>query len=434
MRRSVQIGLLLCGLIAGVYQFFHLVGTGFGEGFEMAAIAKNLAAHGTYANPFEPAITGPTALVPPAYPLFLAALIRIFGSLVWMVLLANGVNILANASIAALMPHLSDVFFGDWRPGAFAGALWIWAMRLMPQWDASCTIAGLVVFCLVTAKTIGQGKGVGREAAAAGVLAGLLSLLNPATVLVFLPWAAYLLLRRRVGIGYTLRFAGVVFLAIAAGNVPWVARNYRIWHAFTLRNNFGMSLYASNNNCAQSSLLKDVAQGCYQATYPVVGGAEVQLLNRLGEVQYDRNRASAGWSWIRSHPERFRDLTLARVFEFWFPEPVVPPYTAYGIWAITILSIPGIVLMARQRHPVTLFVLTVWLMYPLMYYIIVSCDRYRYPILWTSMLPAGYCLARIFRPLWRRPAACARAEGAFATYPLKRNISSPVRSSRISTR
>jgi hypothetical protein len=30
-----------------------------------------------------------------------------------------------------------------------------------------------------------------------------------------------------------------------------------------------------------------------------------------------------------------------------------------------------------------------------MFYIVVSCDRYRYPILWTSLLPAGYWIARL---------------------------------------
>jgi hypothetical protein len=400
MRRSVQIGLLLAALLAGFYQFFHVMGAGFGHGFEMSAIARNLAERGTYGNPFEPMMTGPTALVPPLYPLFLAALIKISGSLVWMALLANGVNILANALIAVLMPRLSEVFFGDWKPGAFAGLLWVFAMRLMPQWDASCTIAGLVVFCLLTAGTIGRPDRLGWRAAAAGVMGGMLSLLNPATMLVILAWAGFLLFWRQVGLKYAARYGATVLLAMAVCNAPWVLRNYRIWHAFVLRTSFGVTLYSSNNSCAESSLVRDAAHGCFQATHPVASQAEVQLLNRLGEVQYDRDRAAAAWSWIRSNPERFRDLTLERIFEFWFPEPIVPAYTAYGIWAITILSIPGIALMARRRNPVTLFVLAVWFLYPVMYYVVVSCDRYRYPILWTSMLPAGYCLAALM-PRWK---------------------------------
>ncbi|HEV2444498.1 MAG TPA: hypothetical protein VGS58_01190 [Candidatus Sulfopaludibacter sp.] len=395
MRRNVEAGLLCLAVLAGFYQFFHLAGTGFGRGFEMAAIAKSLVDHGTYGNPFEPAITGPTALVPPLYPLFLAALLKIFGSLLGMALVADSVNIFANALIAALMPRLSEVFFEDWRPGAFAGLLWICSMRLMPQWDASCTIAGLVVFCLVTARTIGHVRTPAWQAAAAGLLAGMLSLLNPATAIVFLSWTAFLLFQRRAGLKGAARYAAVLLLVLSACNAPWVVRNYRIWHAFVLRTSFGITLYSSNNSCAESSLVKDAAHGCFQATHPVASLAEAGLLARLGEVQYDRDRAAAAWAWIRGNPARFRQLTLARIIEFWFPEPIVPPYPAYGIWAITLLSIPGMALMARQRHAVALFVLAVWLVYPLMYYLVVSCDRYRYPILWTSMLPAGYCLAAL---------------------------------------
>lgn len=395
MRRLVLTGLWLTAAAVGCCQFLHQTDAGFGQGFEMSAVAKNLAEHGTYGNPFQPAVTGPTALVPPLYPLFLAGLIKMFGSLLWMVLLANGVNIMANATIATLMPPVSEVFFHDWRPGAFGGVLWISAMRLMPQWDASCTIAGLLVFCLFTAGTIGRRDRWGGWAAAVGLLGGMLSLLNPATMTVFLPWAAFLLFHRHVGLRYAARYGAIVLVTVGLCNAPWVARNYRIWHALVLRTSFGVTLYSSNNSCAESSLIKDAANGCFQATHPVASQAEVRLLNQVGEVQYDRNRAVAAWAWIRSNPERFRHLTEARIFEFWFPEPMVPGYTAYGIWAITILSIPGIVLMVRERNPVTMFVLAVWLIYPVVYYVVVSCDRYRYPILWTSLLPAGYSLAAL---------------------------------------
>jgi hypothetical protein len=409
MRRRVEAGLLLSGIVIGCYQFFHLVGTGFGHGFEMAAIARNVAERGLYGNPFDPAVTGPSALVPPLYPLFLAALIKIFGSLVWMALAANAVNILANALIAATMPRLSEVWFGDWRPGAFGGALWLVAMRLMPQWDATCTIAAEVVFCLVTASAIGRKDGVVWRAMLAGILGGILSLLNPAVMVVFLAWVAFLLWQRRVPVRYAVRYGAAMLLTMAVCNAPWVIRNYAIWHEFVLRTSFGVTLYSSNNPCAESSLVKDAAHGCFQATHPVASEAEDRLLTQLGEVAYDHNRAAAAWKWIRENPGRFRELTLARTFEFWFPEPVIPAYTAYGIWAITLLSIPGIVLMVRRGVPVALFVLAAWLTFPVMYYVVVSCDRYRYPILWTSMLPAGYFLASL---------VAAREASRFTSPPL----------------
>src|SRR5215831_2644930 len=71
--------LLLAGGFAGLYEMVsHAVP--FGSGFEMVAIAENLAQSGSYANPFSVLATGPTAANPPLYPLFLALLFKIFRS------------------------------------------------------------------------------------------------------------------------------------------------------------------------------------------------------------------------------------------------------------------------------------------------------------------------------------------------------------------
>jgi hypothetical protein len=170
-----------------------------------------------------------------------------------------------------------------------------------------------------------------------------------------------------------------------------VIRNYTIWHEPVLRTNFGMTIYSSNNDCAQSSLFRNMANGCYQSTHPVLSEKESTLLKDLGELEYDRKRTADTFAWIRSHPSRFRQLTVARVVEFWFPDGLNE--TLYGFWLSTIVFVPGLIVMARRREPVTALVLFVSLVYPLMYYIVVSCDRYRYPILWASQLPAGYCAA-----------------------------------------
>jgi 4-amino-4-deoxy-L-arabinose transferase-like glycosyltransferase len=384
-------------------QLMYPVGYGFGHGFEMSAIAKNLAAQGTFGNPFEPAITGPTAVVPPLHPIFLAALFRLFPAPFSGLPPTLG-NILANALTAALMPRLATLFYGNPAPGVFAGVLWIFVMRLMPQWDTGYTLAALVLFYVLTADAIGSGKISGRAAVAAGLAGGLISLGNPATLMVFGPSVLFLLIQRRRPVNDTVRYLATFALTVALCNVPWVIRNYRIWHAFAVRTNFGMTLYSSNNDCAQASLIKNGRNGCYQRTHPVESEAEVALLKRLGEVEFDRDRTAKAMAWIRSHPARFRELTLTRAMEFWFPEPEPPAYTAYAIWVITVLSIPGMILMAKNRLPVAWLVLVVWMVYPLMYYIVVSSDRYRYPVIWSSLLPAGYFLSCL-QTAWARGAA-----------------------------
>jgi len=388
----------------GIIQVIYPVGYGFGHGFEMSAIARNLAAQGTFGNPFEPAITGPTAVVPPLYPIFLSVMFKLFAP-PFSVLVPILGNVLANALTGALMPRLSTLSIGNPTPGIFAGILWMFAMRLMPQWDAGYTLAALILFFILTAEALGRGNMSNRAAMAAGLAGGLISLANPATVLVFIPWVLFLLIRHRSPLQDAIRCLAILAVTVALCNVPWVIRNYRIWHAFALRTNFGMTLYSSNNDCAQASLFKSGANGCYQLTHPVASEAEIASLKRLGEVTFDRERTAMAMGWIRSHPDRFRELTLKRVIEFWLPEPQAPAYTTYAIWVITVLSLPGMILMVRNCLPLAWFVVALWIVYPPMYYIVVSSDRYRYPIIWSSLLPAGYLLAL----LWVRPESPGRS-------------------------
>jgi hypothetical protein len=391
LRQNLPAVLFLLGLLPGIYEFRHPENFGFGRGFEMAAIARNVVDHGTFGNPFEPHITGPTASNPPLYPLFLAGLIQVFG-IPGVVAIAVFVNLLLNAAVNLLLLRVSTVVYGDSLPGAFAGLFWIFSMRLMPQWDTTCTIAGLMVFCLLSATDIQRSRSGWWTA----LVGGMVSLLNPAAVLIFVPWTVYLLLSRGVPRRRALCYFAAVAGIVAACNLPWVIRNYRTLHAPVLRTNFGYTIYASNNDCAQPSLYWSSSNGCYQQTHPSGSLAEIRLLRTLGEVRYDHLRTADTLRWIAHHPRRFRELTVARIVDFWFPDPALLPRVAYAIWIVTALSFAGIVLMARHRQPATAYILAVWLLYPPMFYIVVSCDRYRFPLLWTSLLPAGYCAAWLY--------------------------------------
>ena len=393
-RGNAAFVLFMAALVPGIIQLFHPTGFGFGQGFEMPSIARNLAEHGVYGNPFPPVETGPTAVVPPLYPLILAALIRIFREPALIVFAAVFGTILVNALSAAMLPRVSAAALGDDRPGIVAGLLWVGCMRLMPQWDFSCTMAAMLLFCLFTARSLSRDPAI-AWGGAAGILAGLLTLLNPATLIMSVPWTVFLLFSRRIRPARACWYAGALLAGVAVTNGVWVARNYRIWHAPVLRTNFGISVYTSNNPCAQPSLLRHQRAGCDEATNPSGNESEARLMRTLGEVEYDRRRTADAMAWIHANPDRFRQLTRARIFEFWFPVPLEPVYPAYVIWGVTILSIPGLIALAARRNPFAWYISFVWLVYPLMYYIVVSSDRYRYPLLWTSLLAAGYFVARI---------------------------------------
>lgn len=132
-------------------------------------------------------------------------------------------------------------------------------------------------------------------------------------------------------------------------------------------------------------------------------------MRALGEVEYNRRKMSQALAWISGHPASFLRLTLRRIFYFWFPHPEFGPY-AYSIWLVTALSFTGLALMMARRTPAAAAVLAVWLVFPLIYYVVQSDPRFRYPILWLSLLCAGYALrALAARVEARRAARCAAA-------------------------
>lgn len=397
---DLSFGLFLAGGLIGLVHLSFPVE--FGPGYEMLETARNIAAHGAFANPFHAALTGPTAVNPPLYPLFLAMLTMALKIPSAVALAAGIASVIANATIAALLPRFSLSIYSRVWPGAAASILWLAGMRLLPSWDTAFTVAGLILFCLFSMQSIPNGAPPVRAGASAGALAGLLVLLNSSSLMVIGPWVACLLVHLKLPARNMVKY-GCAFAAAAAIVVsPWVLRNYRELGAPVFRTNLGMTLYASLNDCAQGSLIDDERTGCYQSHHPNTSVEEAAMVRSLGEVEYDRRRIADARQWIRQHPGRFAQLTLTRFWEFWFPPLGEHAYCSWAIWLITVLSVPGLVLMAWRSEPWTGFIVVTLLLYPLMYYVVVTDVRYRYPILWLSALPAGYLLAETGSYLDRR--------------------------------
>jgi len=390
--------LLLAGGFAGLYEMVsHAVP--FGSGFEMVAIAENLAQSGSYANPFSVLATGPTAANPPLYPLFLALLFKIFRSTALVLFAATLATIFANACTATLLPRISEVFYGDRRPGIVAAVFWILAVPLWPCWDVSFTVLVLIVFCLKTDTDL-ESQRLGVHAFTSGLLASALFLLNPSTILITIPWLAWFAYRGRRMPKHAMAYCGFVICVTMVAGCTWAGRNRIELGKAVIRTNLGLTLYASNNDCASSSLLASEASNCYQTYHPNTNIHESAMIRMLGEVEYDRRRVHDSGVWMESHPHRFLVLTIERLRDFWFPRPIETPFKCAVVWIATLLSIPGLFKMIQRWMGLAVFVCSTLLIYPLMYYVVVSSLRYRLPVLWLSLLPCGWFLV----DLWDRRA------------------------------
>ncbi|MCE5307160.1 MAG: hypothetical protein LLG20_05925 [Acidobacteriales bacterium] len=241
--------------------------------------------------------------------------------------------------------------------------------------------------------------------------------MNPVVALVAMIWAGGLFHERWNNLQRPLAAAAGFGLMALAVPLPWVVRNQVVLGVPVIKNALGVNLHVSNNDCASSSFILNLRSGCLGKHSPDANRAEADLVADMGEGRYDAYRLNTAKSWISAHPGIFCRLTAQRVLEFWFPNVAEGPF-AYTIATITLLSLAGFVLMARQDVLFLRFAVWTSLLYPLVYYVVFSDSRYRIPILWISLLGAGYCLQAWWERycLWRRSRDNGRQAGASARH------------------
>jgi len=398
--RLTDVALFLAGFLSVASQVHN---ARFGAGFETFTVAHNLVQHGQYANPF-PIATGPSALLPPLYPLFLALLMRIFEQAADFATVLTLCHMVAHGLHAALLPRLSELFFRDRLPGICAAFVVILfpVLYFFPHSESIFCPIGLMLFCLATDRRLARGGAGG--AVFTGLFAGLLVLLNPACIIVCVLWLAYLMWRNRVA--YTRRSAALIAVAFLATLAPWTWRNYQQFRSvFFVRDNLGLELYISNNDLAQPDIVRNFPTGV-RAFHPGSSRAEALAVRELGEVEYAHERLGMALGWIRNHPRRFLALTLARMGLYWFPDAEgFTPVHGFAVAFISLAGFAGLYLMARRKVPVAAFLAAVLALFPLLYYFVQVDARYRTPILWLSLLSTGYAISAAVAALFPEPAA-----------------------------
>jgi hypothetical protein len=299
----------------------------------------------------------------------------------------------AHTLYCVLFVPLSRELFDDVRPGLWAGfvSALVPTIPVSPQWEAIYAAVALQCFCLATARLARSKLSPVAQGLASGALCGVVLLLNPVLLLVAVVWLLYL----RCGARWVMAFtAGAVLVVL-----PWTIRNYRQFHAvFLIRDNLGSELAMSNADCSDARDSVNDANGCHDLLQPNRSRAEAEAIRREGEVPHNRARLETALGWIAGHPARFAWLTVERFREFWFPSADGVRVYTYARWGITILSVPGLVLLVRKRRRAALFLGGSMLLYPIIYYFIQANLRYRSPVLWISVLPAAFALSRAVRP------------------------------------
>jgi len=390
-------------LIGHTYKI-RVDGDHFNFGFEAGRIARSLISGQGYANPFN-GPSGPTAWLPPLYPLLIALAFKLFGlyskGAAFFILACNSFfSALVAPAIYEIAARCFDANGIARRASKYAAPValwsaWIWAIypaflqyAIHWIWEMSLTTC-LFTWTLVLAlrlRRIGEPGDTSttprREFAHwafFGLLWGLVALSNASLLLVLPATILWILWPRFEPHG--IFGATLACLVFALALTPWIVRNERALHAFIpTRDNFGVELY-------QSSLFYHDVFEWGQAVPLDTHDPDYKLYASMGEVAYSHFRGEQAKANLRANPRTFLHFTLDRIEFFWLgvPHPTEkhPANEFFRILNFEFLSLAGLLglgLAIERRVPAAWLMACVFLLLPLAYYVVTVQARFRHPI------------------------------------------------------
>ncbi|HUY81975.1 MAG TPA: hypothetical protein VMU92_09655 [Acidobacteriaceae bacterium] len=362
----------------------------FQFGWEMGRVARALATGYGYANPFV-GHTGPTAWVPPLYPLLIAAVFKLTGvytaSSAWLILTLNSVFSAATApliyKIAARCYNRRVAVWSAWLWVLYPAFLqyavhWIWDMAL------TAMLFSLVLLLALKMRGIGSAPGTPSQQTTANwllfaTLWALIAYANP-SLLLFLPACGiWILLGSPTRTGFlNATLAALCFLALLA---PWTIRNYRVFHhLIPMRDNLGAELEAGSGPGSNGFP--------FIATLPLVSRVpQTMLYKSLGEYHYVQLQGKKARAYITAHPAHYAAITLKRFYFFWVSvphptgrHPLNEYFRELNYCFLSITGILGLALSIKRRIPAAGLFLWAFILLPVTYYFVTVNARFRHPL------------------------------------------------------
>jgi hypothetical protein len=369
----------------------------FDYAWEAGRIARALVTGYGFSDPFANAViphTGPTAWLPPLYPLLVAAVFRLFGiytaSSAWILL---AINCVFSALTAMAIWEIGARCFSP-RVALWSG--WLWALHPAAMqyavrwiWETSITTC-LFTFTLVLAlrlRNIGavqpttSNQQPATSWALLGLLWGLIALLN-STLLLFLPalgvWLLIPALRNPALRATALRNATLALLIVLACIAPWTLRNRHAFHTFIpLRGNLGVELYMGDGPGSTGLLM--------EYDHPFQSPQQLRLYASLGEVRYSAMRGALARAYIKSDPAHFAEIVARRIYFFWISVPSDAPWPVetarvLNFAFISLSGLMGLALALHRRVPAAGLFAWAFLLLPVTYYLVTVHARFRHPL------------------------------------------------------
>jgi hypothetical protein len=357
----------------------------FDFGWEAGRVARSLAHGQGFSSPFW-GETGPTAWLPPVYPLLLAGVFKLCGVYSAASAVAIlGLNSLFSALTTVPVVLIARKVFGvgvaawaGWGWALFPYAVYIPAFRV---WGESLDALLASLLLLLTWRMAGDGRAA--LWLGGGVLAGLAALTNP-NALSFVPalWVWAVCRLRREG-GAWKKPVLVALAALLAAVAPWFARNYYAFDRFVpFRSNFWLEARVGNNEQAAVMLVG--------ALNPASNPDEMAEYRRLGEVEYMAEKRRQALAFVAARPGLFALLTLRRVAFVWTgfwsldprylaSEPLRLPFLFFNT-SLSMLAAAGLFAAWRGGNRAAAPLALVLVFQPLVYYVTHPAVEYRHTV------------------------------------------------------
>jgi 4-amino-4-deoxy-L-arabinose transferase-like glycosyltransferase len=373
-------------VVAFVYQGFLDPGRDHWEfGFEVGMVARSIATGHGFGNPYWEE-TGPTALLTPVFPYFLAGIFIIFG----IKTKAAAIAMLALNSLFSALTCVPIFFVAKKTFGIRAAkwAAWIWAFfpyAIFFSADSMwyhCFFALLLTLLVLFVLHLENATSLWVWAAF-GVLAGLTALTTP-VVLGVLPfmigWVCYRLRQRARSWRAPLGTAVLVLIATIA---PWLVRNYQTFHKpVFLKDNFWMEVCIGN-----------AGNGLHWwngSVIPPGRAAELEEIRRVGELAYLEEKRKLALDFIEAHPGIYLWRCLRRVVFIWtgfwsfqreyLREEPFDPANIFFCTLFTVFALAGLRKAFREKRDMAVLYALILGTFPIIFYVTHPDLAYRHPI------------------------------------------------------
>jgi 4-amino-4-deoxy-L-arabinose transferase-like glycosyltransferase len=368
----------------------------WGFGYEMGQIAASLATGEGFSWPdWSSYPKGPTAWMPPIYPLLIAAAFKTFGvysdqAAIFLLVVQTTFSVLTCFLLYLVGKRIFNaqtglcaaLLFAVYPPSIHFAVRQIWSTSLF----AFCL---LFVICIIL--HLSDYPRV-KSGAYLGILLAFTALVDPIIIGVY-PFAfGWLYLKAEVNRRIATKMITTAIVVFFVGLSPWLVRNYVVFGRFVfIKSNFGNELYLGNREGATGSY-KDVDGA--KVHLPAV---EQEYLRQSDEPSRNSFLLRKAVTFILDKPLSFVQRTVNRIVHYWTeirPQPGLAGQIVLTGWlTVLVLAVAGLALSGVKGRDIQ-FILLFILLLPVPYYLThVAVFRYRFSIELLLAIFAAYTIS-----------------------------------------